>query len=776
MDTTPKIRDDLITKENVIGDGSKYYVIKDPITNAFFKVGEPEYFIISNFDGIKTIPEIAAIFKSKFQVELDDETVNAFIGELQRLCFLDNELTRKELLRQQHLASRDRNQTLFRRLLFIKLKAINPGRLFTRLSRPVHFFFTRQFVWIAIILMFFSLLITLYNTRELAEDFAGLFNFGGIVVFYITMFSIVVLHEFAHGLTCTYYGGEVRDIGFLLLYFQPAFYCNVSDAWLFTEKAKKLWVSFSGGFFQLFIWALAVIAWRVTASDTLINQISLAALSFAGIASLFNFNPLLRYDGYYLLSDYLEIPNLRKKAGKYWRDKFRRLFLGSHADSENFSYRERRIYFYYGLLSFIYIVFVLGYFFLLVGKFLVSRLGGTGFLIFAAILVFLFRNIIMDAAKGTGELVRAKSGIFRRWPVRIGILAFLVIIILFIFLGRWQLRVKGELVLNPLQSLLLKYNSAGYAELIHYDVDNRFAGQQREISSFTGDYATTRLLPLVTSGDTVIAGQVVARLVNTQTAQLVNEYSALFKEAEEQLSLLKQGPRPQEIEQARNNFNEMEAQLRLSTQNLQRMNEMLDKNLISKQAWEDAQADSMIWDARHKAARSKLWMLKAGSRPEEIKAKEAEIVRLKSQMEFHSQRQQSSEIKTSINGIIIRVDTGETVCEIANLDTMEARITLSEKELADITVGQKVKFKVRSFPALNFYGEISRINSKVEIDAKGNRIVQVSCRIPNQGHTLKPGMTGVANVYCGQRPISYHIYRKFLRTIRTEFWDWFDWL
>ena len=202
---------------------------------------------------------------------------------------------------------------------------------------------------------------------------------------------------------------------------------------------------------------------------------------------------------------------------------------------------------------------------------------------------------------------------------------------------------------------------------------------------------------------------------------------------------------------------------------------MMEKKVIARQLWEDAYTDSVVWASRVKAARSNLDLLLAGARPEEIRAKQAEIDKLKGQIEFHKKQQDAYDIKSTINGVVLSVDTGETVCEIAELDTLKAIIMLSEKELADIKLDQKVKFKVRSYPSMSFYGTIYRIGKKI-VEQGDKRVFMVECRIPNTEHILKPGMTGVANIYCGKRKLSSLIYRKFFRTIRTEFWDWFDWL
>src|SRR5204863_7832804 len=127
------------------------------------------------------------------------------------------------------------------------------------------------------------------------------------------------------------------------IYFQPALYCNVSDAWLFPEKSKRLWVAFAGPYFELFLWGLATLTWRITDVETGINYLALIVMITSGIKTLFNFNPLIKLYGYYLLSDWLEIPNLRKKGFACFGDGIKRLFGWKASLLQQISERERRI-------------------------------------------------------------------------------------------------------------------------------------------------------------------------------------------------------------------------------------------------------------------------------------------------------------------------------------------------------------------------------------------------------------------------------------------------
>src|SRR5207248_8674086 len=136
---------------------------------------------------------------------------------------------------------------------------------------------------------------------ELASPVAQVWHWDVMALVWLTLLLTIAFHEFAHGLTCKHFGGEVHEIGFLLLYFVPCFYCNVSDAWLFPARAKRMWVTFAGGYCDLVLWALSAFAWRLTVPDSPLNYLAWMVFTVCGMRIFFNLNPLLKLDGYYLL-------------------------------------------------------------------------------------------------------------------------------------------------------------------------------------------------------------------------------------------------------------------------------------------------------------------------------------------------------------------------------------------------------------------------------------------------------------------------------------------
>src|SRR5204862_189752 len=193
--------------------------------------------------------------------------------------------------------------------------------------------------------------IAVIDWSDIVHDAGGLYRFSAIPEIWLTVWTVVALHELAHGLTCKRHGGEVHEVGLLLIYFQPAAYCNVSDAWLFREKRQRLLVTLAGPWFELGLWALATLVWRVTDGEAWIHELALIVVATSGIKTLVNLNPFLKLDGYYLLSDLLEVPNLRRRAFEHVGAWTRALFGSTEPGLIQSTARERRIYLTYGLLA-----------------------------------------------------------------------------------------------------------------------------------------------------------------------------------------------------------------------------------------------------------------------------------------------------------------------------------------------------------------------------------------------------------------------------------------
>jgi putative peptide zinc metalloprotease protein len=136
---------------------------------------------------------------------------------------------------------------------------------------------------------------------------------------WVTFIVIKFIHEMGHAFSCRRFGGEVHEVGIMFLVLVPTPYVDASSAWAFPNKWKRIFVGAGGMIFELFVAAIAAFVWLGTmGSPGLVNQLAYNTMLIASVSTiLFNANPLLRYDGYYILSDYWEIPNLQRKSSEY---------------------------------------------------------------------------------------------------------------------------------------------------------------------------------------------------------------------------------------------------------------------------------------------------------------------------------------------------------------------------------------------------------------------------------------------------------------------------
>jgi len=762
----PKFRDDLIISQQEF-EKVTYFVIKDPITRKFFRIKEFEYFITQNLDGEIPPEQIAERFGKHFNIQLPLDTLNKFIQRLESLGFLESEVSERELARIQY-----QKKTFPGKLLFIKLKGFDPDRLLNRIIKYTRFIFTPHFLVFSLFLIFVAIVITITNWGDLGYSFKGIFKIATIFKVWLAIFLVVVLHEFAHGLTCKYFGGEVHEMGFLLLYFQPCFFCNVSDAYLFKEKSKKLWVTFAGAYCQIFVWAVATILWRIIALDTGLSSFLFVVVITSGITVFFNFNPLIKLDGYYLLTDYLEIPNLRKKAFGYISALLKKRFLKQRELKIKATLRAKKVYIWYGVLSLLYSVLLLSFIFIKVERFLITQLGGFGFILFLFLIFLILKQPVRVALAGIVQFILVKKEELMVTKKIIIYPVILVALVLVLFLLRMELKVGSPCELQALEHFILNSSPDGTVTSELFQAESQEKKSVNLLRLFADDYTSLNLVTKVKEGQKVEVGEKVAELSSPSYLSDLAQTKAALRKAEEYYALLQKGARKEEVQQAKNKVAQIQSELKLKEKELSRLSDLHQKNLISNHELEGVQTEVSVLSNQLKIAQNELKIMRNGARPEELSMAKAEITKLEAKLEFLEDQISASQIKSPIRGVVISISSGGNLLSIANLDTMLVLIKVSEKDLDALKEELSVKLKVRSYPFLSFWGKVAKISQMAEVEGT-KKIFPVTCKIENKDYLLKPGMSGYAKVYCGKLRLASLLTRRIIRYLRVEMWSWF---
>ena len=187
-------------------------------------------------------------------------------------------------------------------------------------------------------------------------EYHEFFSFKTVIYLWVALGVVKVIHEFGHGLSCKLFGGEVHEMGLLFLCLSPCMYCNVSDAWTLPNKWKRIIISGAGIYVELMIAAIATFVWWNTPSHPFVNYMALSLMVVCSVSTVvFNGNPLMRYDGYYVLADWLEIPNLRDRSNRYLQRLAMEYCLGIEVQPEPYMALWRRVLFVtYAVVSWVY--------------------------------------------------------------------------------------------------------------------------------------------------------------------------------------------------------------------------------------------------------------------------------------------------------------------------------------------------------------------------------------------------------------------------------------
>ena len=463
----PCLRADLSITQQVYG-GETSFVVKDLTAQRYFRFGPTEVRVMRCFDGRRPASEIAASLTNE-GLHISTQAIEGFARKLASAGFLERSVAERSTLQLERLrAERTKRQrhSFFRgELLRMRWSFGDPDATLTRTMPSVRWMFTRSFAVASIALFVLYLCLLANRWPQFVAALSSTYSFHNIglvnvVTLWIVGGLVILIHELGHGYTCKYFGGEVRELGFMLIYFQPAFFCNVSDAWSFNDRSARLWVTAAGSWIQMVVASIAAVVWWAAAPGTLIAEIALAAMLVGGVTTLFtNANPLLPLDGYFALIDWLEIPNLRHRAFAHFQWWVKRVLFGLDVPEPAATFRERRVFLIYGALSFVYIAALFAVLAMLVLGWANRALGALGVLLGLGALLLLLWKSIVEWSRVAILAMRARGLSARPFWRRavIGLAAILVVLALV----PWTLTSPGQFVVHPLSTQVVTAPDSG---------------------------------------------------------------------------------------------------------------------------------------------------------------------------------------------------------------------------------------------------------------------------------------------------------------------------
>jgi len=536
-----------VSEQTVAGETS--VVIKVEETNSYNRFGEQEFELLQLCDGTRTPAEIAQ--------EMTRRHPNQPLEEAEVLDYLDSvepamwerSVGEKNLAVLERIRDERKSRVDQSSVLYISFKAWDPNKTLERLDPYLSWIYSYGFVVFSICIFVAACYLLAGDWTRVQQDTESLYSFANKSAYDIWAFWLLLLllggvHEFGHGLTCKHYGGDVHQMGFLLIYFTPAFYTDTTDILLFKRGRERQLVIFAGIWIELVFCGLAALVWHFTPPGSVTNDLAYKAMLLSGIqGALLNLNPLIKADGYYALSQYLEIDNLREDSFAYLRAWFGKYFLRKDTDLPAASRRQRRIFLIFGITAIIYSVTLILFSLVFVRNVLVNKLGNWGYLATLAIVYFFARKGLRQNLPVARAWLKEKREVIMAWKISRGQQAALAGVFLLLLLPPVPSTVNSDFVLEP------GHEAAARAEV---------GGKVRAV--------------YVHWGESVKSGQVLAVIDNAETSAEAAILEAELALANSQLRLgesrsdLDQAagamPREQELSEdldvARRRVNEME--------------------------------------------------------------------------------------------------------------------------------------------------------------------------------------------------------------------------
>lgn len=447
--------------------GKVWYVLQDHAGGRSHRFSPDVYRFVGLMDGKRTVQELWDVLNEQEgdAAPIQDDVIR-LLGQLHAADVLICDVTpdSRELLRRYRRSERMKWKQRIWTPLAVRFPLLDPDRFLVRTLPYIRFIFTKYGAWVWLLTVGLAAILAAANWSALTDNIVDrALAPQNLVLLWLVYPFVKAIHELFHGYATKVSGGEVHEIGIMLLVLVPVPYVDASSAWGFRSKHRRMLVGGIGIMAELFMGAIALFVWLIV-EPGVVHTVAYNVMLISGVSTLlFNGNPLLRFDGYYVLVDMLEIPNLGNRSNQHLGYLIQKYLFGSEdAESPADTPGERHWFVFYGIAAFIYRVFILSVIVLYIG----SRFFAVGVLlafwaIVTQVLIPMGKNM-----KFLSSSPRLRNNRRRAVSVTIGFVAALIVIFFVIPVPLWT---STQGVVWPPEQSQLRAGVDGYVERVLVD-------------------------------------------------------------------------------------------------------------------------------------------------------------------------------------------------------------------------------------------------------------------------------------------------------------------
>jgi putative peptide zinc metalloprotease protein len=471
LENPPRVPPGVVFKEH-IEDGAPVVLAVAPNKSSIFRFPPQSWKLIQLFNGQRSYQEIAEEYSNQQGAEFSVEDVREFAGSVESLGFwyktpqeTNIQLMRMKADERRKILNSKKNR--FGDLSEITFPAFDPDRFVTWTYRYTSWVYTWWFTLLTLVVFAITIGISVSHWAEIGRDTAEFFNFadkswGDVAVFYFLALFVLGFHELAHGHAAKHYGARVPAMGFLLIYLTPAFYTDTTEGYVRATKYERIVICMAGVWSELMICAVATPIWWATPPNTAVHEIAYTLMLMTGIAAvLLNWNPLMKLDGYQMLIEIVEVPNLKEDSTAYVAAWVKKHIWRLPVDVPYVPKSRRLGFAVYALLSGVYSYTVL---------YVLARFTGDVFRHFnaewsfipeLAVAGLIFRSRIRKLVEFMKFFYLDKKDRIRELFTPKVSLAAGVAALLLLFLPIWNESVVGRFVLEPVRQAMVRTEVPG---------------------------------------------------------------------------------------------------------------------------------------------------------------------------------------------------------------------------------------------------------------------------------------------------------------------------